>query len=219
MDRGLLTHDYAPDPPVSTVVADPRPPKPRRVRPWWLSLWPLVVGVALVVASMAMVVALRASRNDVETVTVQKDIAEAQRDATADQAMTLAEQIAKACQDPAAAKQLPPGSCDQAQQIRSDPVPISGPAGSPGLQGPAGPAGLPGEQGPKGDPGPPGPPGPAGSQGDGIASISFEGSAGACSAVTTLSDGRVIRSRVANQICGISTTPAAEVSGAEPTPG
>lgn len=71
-------------------------------------------------------------------------------DNTAAQARTLAQQIADEC----AAGRLHGPVCQTADEVRTDPVVIEGPAGTPGAAGQMGPRGL---TGPTGPPGPPPP--------------------------------------------------------------
>lgn len=95
------------------------------------------------------------------TLTTGNAVLEQQRNATADQATTLADQVATACAagGDARAELDRVGACQQAEQVQA--APIVGP------QGPAGPAGpaVVGPRGPQGIPGPPGPPGAPGGVG------------------------------------------------------
>lgn len=126
---------------------------------------PVLVGVSLVVAALTLVFGVLQFRGE-------KEVATAQRDATADQAITLAEQVSQACASPQTAATLPPGTCSQAQQVKTDPVPaVDGAPGAPGSEGPQGVAGdpgspgFPGVAGSPGDPGAPGSPGAVGGLG------------------------------------------------------
>lgn len=129
--------------------------------------WPVLVGVALVIAALLLVFSLRDRQQEVQTVTGQKDVAVAQRDATAGQAQSLADQITTACADPSARAELPSTLCTRAAQVRQDPIPgVPGAPGAPGDPGPQGAQGIPGEPGAPGTPGSPGLPGMPGPQGE-----------------------------------------------------
>lgn len=142
----------------------------RHNRPDFLSLlkrlWPVLVGVALIVAATALVLSVKTSNRQVENVTTQKDLVVQQRDATAGQAKTLASQISEACADSDAKSSLPSGLCSQAERVKIAPIPgIPGATGPQGVPGEPGIAGTPGEPGTAGTPGEPGTAGAQGIQG------------------------------------------------------
>jgi hypothetical protein len=129
----------------------------------WRRWWPVLVGVALLIAALLLVFSIRTKTAEVTSVTGAKDVAVAQRDATALQSQNLATQITQACNDKDAASELPAGLCVRAQQIKQDPIP--GVPGAPGAPGPAGPTGTNGAAGIPGEPGVAGAPGAAGAAG------------------------------------------------------
>lgn len=90
----------------------------------------------------------------------QTEIVTEQRDATAERAQTLADQIRAACDT----GELTGPACLTAEEVAAEP--IVGPQGEPGTPGEIGPRGPQGPMGPVGLKGDTGPIGPAGPQGD-----------------------------------------------------
>lgn len=130
----------------------------------------LLVGLAVGVVALAVGALVGATLLRGEAVSVTE-----QRDATAEQATTLAQQIRSECD----AGRLAGPVCGTAAQVVAEPIPgpqgatgDRGPVGPAGPQGPAGapgatgPPGMPGEVGPRGPAGDPGLTGPQGEQGD-----------------------------------------------------
>lgn len=109
--------------------ADTDPP------PQWLP-WVLAAGM-LVVAVLGFFLTRGAVNTEDANAALQGDkvVLEEQRDATAEQATTLADQVAAACSagGVTAEELLRVGACQQAQQVRAEPIPgIPGPRGEPG---------------------------------------------------------------------------------------
>lgn len=121
----------------------------------------LVAAAAAVLFLAGSVLAAQLGRDAAQT---QTGVVEQQRDATAAQAASLAEQIKAAC----AAGELAGAVCQQAEQVAAEPVvgPV-GPQGIPGASGVPGPVGPAGPMGPQGPAGPQGPVGPTGAPGPG----------------------------------------------------
>lgn len=153
-------------------------PRGRETVPRWLVV-AIAAAAAMAIASGWLVTnrtsSAEASAGGSEAGRVE---AVAQRDATADQAVDLAELVQTAC----GGGKVPAQVCRTADQVKARPIP--GPAGAPGTagdQGPSGPQGLPGATGAPGvglpgiagaagadgDPGATGPQGPAGDAGAG----------------------------------------------------
>lgn len=92
-------------------------------------------------------------------------------DSSSDQATSLADQVAAACQshDPAVRDALVKvGACEKAQEVQRDPAPTAGPTGpkgAPGTDGAPGPVGATGPAGPRGQSGENGSTGQDGSAG------------------------------------------------------
>lgn len=209
--------------------------KPGGAKQFVRRFWPVLVGVALVVAALALMLGLRSSQG-------QTEVAAAQRDAAASQALSLADQVALACASPAARAELPESACVAAAQVRSDPVPpVAGASGAPGSEGPEGPAGpsgvqglpglpglpgppgddgFPGTPGSQGDPGPQGPPGdpgmdgsdgaqgpigPQGPVGVGIESVQLVQNAAGCALLVTYTDQTSQTVPVAQSVCPVPT--------------
>jgi hypothetical protein len=126
--------------------------------------WPILVGLALILAALSLVYGLRAEKQKTDTAQVQTGVAVAERDATAVQAKSLADQIKEACNDPDARDQVPQAACIKADAVSNNPIPAV--PGSPGPRGQQGPEGVPGVPGSAGDPGTPGALGNQGSRGD-----------------------------------------------------
>lgn len=155
-------------------------PPGRETVPRWLVV-AIAITAATAIGSGWLVTSRTSSAEQTATSTEGARVeAVAQRDATADQAVGLAELVSRAC----GGGTVPADVCRTADQVKAKPIP--GPAGAAGDQGPSGPQGLPGAvglpglagqggaagaagltggQGPAGDKGDPGPAGPAGSQG------------------------------------------------------
>ena len=114
------------------------PPGKRRLEPTlprWLP-WLLLVSV-VALAAVGWLLGRGAATTETKNadLTTQAQVLTDQRDATAEQATTLAEQVAAACAagGDTAAELLRVGACQQAQQVRALPVP-----GIPGVRGPEG---------------------------------------------------------------------------------
>jgi hypothetical protein len=158
---------------LSRSEPDPEAAHPRRL--------PVLIVVAVVVVSvLAWLLASRSSTAEQSTadVAVVADTRGAQLDATAAQALDLAQLVREACTSGA----VPVEVCQAGAKIEAKPVPEVGPPGTPGAQGVPG---IPGEQGvpglsgltppcyfevgqcrgADGAPGPAGPVGPPGSAG------------------------------------------------------
>jgi hypothetical protein len=141
------------------------PPERRQVAPRWLV--PAIVVAVVVVSSLGWTVSARASsaETDASTVSTIANTAVAQRDATAGQAVDLAELVRERCRSGAI---VDTEVCSAAAVVAANPVPEVGPPGAPGADGAIGPQGergLPGLPGPPGPPGLDGAPGPIGPQG------------------------------------------------------
>lgn len=151
------------------------PPGKRRLDPAiprWLPGLIAVLTIALVVGAFVIGRGQVDAETQNDSLTVDNRVLEEQRNATAEQATTLADQVAAACASggETAAELLEVGACAQAQQVQA--TPIAGPAGPPGppgesIVGPRGPAGVPGPPGAPGETvvGPTGPPGVDGADG------------------------------------------------------
>jgi hypothetical protein len=163
-------------------------PRARETVPRWL-VAAIAITAATAIGSGWLVTSRTSSAEETSVATEGARVeAVAQRDATADQAVDLAELVSQAC----GGGTVPARVCATADQVKAQPIP--GPAGTPGApgdQGPSGPQGLPGAPGadgaglpgaagadgapgaagadgppgPAGDAGPAGPAGPAGAQG------------------------------------------------------
>lgn len=98
----------------------PEPKVPARWVPWAIA-----VAAVLALATGWWITSQASTAQD------DKAVAEDQRDATAQQAGTLADQVAQACAaGGATAEELNRvGACQQAQQVRVDPTPAPGPRG------------------------------------------------------------------------------------------
>ena len=98
----------------------PEPKAPAR----WLP-WAIAVVVVLALATGWLITSQASTAQD------DKVIAEDQRDATAQQAGTLADQVAQACgAGGVTSEELNRvGACQQAEQVKIDPTPIPGPRG------------------------------------------------------------------------------------------
>lgn len=161
----------------------PRPTKNRHIREQppkkkidykkYRRYWPVVVGIALLLAGLSLIWGLRSQQQKTDTAQIQTGVAVAERDATAVQAKSLAEQVKEACADADARAQLPDAMCDKADQVSRDPIPaVPGPKGQqgdtgvPGVPGVAGAAGTPGASGDKGAQGATGLKGDKGDKGD-----------------------------------------------------
>jgi hypothetical protein len=137
--------------------------------------WVLAVVAILAALAVGAGVLLTSRVGQVQDQAEQLPVVTSQRDAAADQAQGLAERVVAACAAGGeAAKRLQQvGVCQEAEQVRADPVPgPPGPAGEPGAAGPQGETGLQGPPGtdstvpgPQGPSGPSGPAGPAGRNG------------------------------------------------------
>lgn len=131
----------------------------RRAQPRWLILAAVAAAILFLVGSFLVA---QAGRDAAE---VETGVVTDQRDATADRAVGLAQQIQVEC----AAGRLDGVICADAGRVAADPV--AGPAGPPGQPGSPGVAGIPGPAGlpgPEGDPGPPGADGDTGPPGESI---------------------------------------------------
>lgn len=108
------------------TATKPRPARRRGHSAAWLAQFGtrVIIGLALVLAAASLVVALRQAQNTTAAVTHQKDTAVAERDAAAQQASTLAEQVTAACNaGGASADQLRGiGACAKAEQVKANPV-------------------------------------------------------------------------------------------------
>lgn len=150
--------------------------KDERASPRWMLIAVAVLGALAVAAGLI----LTARTGQVQDQAEQLPVVTSQRDAAADQAQALAERVVAACAagGEAAIQLQRVGVCQEAEQVRAEPVPgPPGPAGEPGSpgapgeqgaqgpQGGPGPQGDPGLQGTPGATGPAGPTGPAGRDG------------------------------------------------------
>ena len=142
--------------------------KDERGQQRWVFIAVALLGGLAVAAGLI----LTARTGQVQDQAEQLPVVTSQRDAAADQAQGLAERVVAACAAGGeAAEQLRQvGVCQEAEQVRADPVPgPPGPAGEPGDPGTPGAAGPPGPQGSAGAPGAdstvPGPQGPQGPTG------------------------------------------------------
>jgi len=109
----------------------PEPDDEDEKDPRWL---PWVIGVVVLAALVVgAVLAVNAVTTKDANVTLQGDkaVVEDQRDATAEQASTLADQVAAACQagGETTAELQRVGACQQAAQVQADPIPVPGPRG------------------------------------------------------------------------------------------
>jgi hypothetical protein len=138
--------------------------------PRWLP-W-VIAALAVTLAAAGLILGRGQATTQTENAGLvdSNQVLEQQRNATADQATTLADQVAAACAagGTAAEQLLQVGACQQAQQVQASP--IVGPAGPPGpagesIVGPRGPQGVPGPVGPAGVPGDVGAPGADGMDG------------------------------------------------------
>lgn len=138
--------------------------------PRWLP-W-VIAALAVTLAAAGLVLGRGQATTQTENADLvgSNQVLEQQRNATADQASTLADQVASACAaGGTTAEQLQQvGACQQARQVQASP--IAGPAGPRGpagesIVGPRGPQGMPGPVGPAGVPGDVGAPGAAGADG------------------------------------------------------
>ena len=145
----------APMPPHEQTVIEGLHRKDERGVSRWLVVV-LAIGVALAVA-----VGILATRGAGQV--------EDQRDAAAEQAISLADRVEAACATggESALELQRVGACQVAAEVRAEPIPVPGPQGPIGAQGPAGESvvGPVGPPGPGGPPCPGGPPGPGGSAG------------------------------------------------------
>ena len=161
----LLNRRATVRPPELTVIEGLHRREPQVPR-WAVAL----IAVIGVVAVTTGVIATRGAgdiEDRVDTVTVE-------RDAAAGQATDLARKVVAACAagGGTSAELERVGACEQAQQVKVQPIPgprgAQGVPGAAGAQGIQGPQGIPGVQGEKGDPGvqgEKGDPGATGSQG------------------------------------------------------
>jgi hypothetical protein len=150
-----------------------QPPKKKIDYKKYRRYWPVIVGVALILAALALVFGYRSEQQKTDVAQTQTGVAVAERDATAVQAKSLADQIKEACEDPSERNQVPEAACVKANEVSNNPIPaIPGPRGPQGdtgvsgVPGVAGAAGTPGTAGSKGDAGVAGPKGDKGDKGD-----------------------------------------------------
>lgn len=172
-----------------------------RELPAWLPWVVAVLAVVLAVGGLILGRGQADTATQNAALTGDNTLLEQQRNATADQATTLADQVTAACAagGETADRLRQVGACQQAAQVQASP--IVGPMGPPGppgesVVGPRGPQGLPGEPGavgipgvagPAGDPGPTGPtgpPGPAGPRGAPVSAFRFTDGSGAVQTCT-----------------------------------
>jgi collagen triple helix repeat protein len=158
-------------PPAPRPTSHRAPPEPQtkkqaaqeKVRKYW----PVVIGLALMLAGLAMVLGLRSETQKKETAQAQTGVVVAERNATAVQAKSLADQVQEACADPEAREKLPKTMCDKADEVSRAPIPaVPGPRGAPGQEGEPGVPGVAGTPGAPGDAGPRGASGTPGERGD-----------------------------------------------------
>lgn len=135
--------------------------------PRWLPWLIAVLAVALAVVGLLLGRGQADTQTENAGLTADNGILEQQRNATAEQATTLADQVVAACAvgGDTAEELQQVGACQQAAQVQA--TPIVGPQGPPGppgasIVGPRGPQGL---QGDPGVPGAAGIPGVAGQPG------------------------------------------------------
>jgi len=149
------THPPPQGPPVPPTDRRPTPPPPR-----WMPAALVAGTAALLGVGLTLLWGVAATEEANAGLATSNTVLEQQRNATADQATTLADQVASACAAGGDARSALDrvGACRQAQQVQAAPI-----AGPPGPVGPPGPAVI----GPKGSQGPPGEPGTPGSAGDG----------------------------------------------------
>lgn len=117
----------------SPVAGNRRADEPPPAR--WV-LWVIVVGAVVLSVAGWVLTQSAADTQDANTA-LQSDkvVLEEQRNAAAEQATTLADQVAAACAagGKTAEELLRVGACQQAQQVKQEPVPgIPGPAGAQG---------------------------------------------------------------------------------------